>query len=55
MSEFFFVHCLAALEFGADVEQTFGCFIVLNNKAMQSMGRSMNWTLEDNMAGGLFF
>jgi len=29
--------------------------IVQNRQAMQSMGRSMDWTLEDNMVDGLFF
>jgi len=46
---------LAALDLGAGVEQPFGCFIVQNRQAMQSMGRSMDWTLEDNMVDGLFF
>jgi len=39
----------------ADVEQPFGCLIVQNRQAMQSMGRSMDWTLEDNTVDGLFF
>ena len=46
---------MAALDLGADVEQPFDCLIVQNCQAMQFMGRSMDWTLEDNMAGGLFF
>ena len=49
-----FIHCLAALDFGAGVEQPFRCLIVQNRQAVQSMVRSMNWTLEDNMADGLF-
>ena len=49
------IHCLAALEFEAGVEQPFRCLIVQNRQTVQSMGRSMDWTLEDNMAGGLFF
>jgi len=48
-------HCLAALDLGAGVEQTFDCFIVQNRQAVQSMRRSMDWTLEDNMVDGLFF
>jgi len=40
---------LAALDLGADVEQSFDCLIVRNRQAMQSMGWSMDWTLEDNM------
>ena len=51
-----FIHSLAALDFGAGVEQPFGCLIVQNRQAVQSVGRSMDWTLEDDMAdGGLFF
>ena len=48
-------HCLAALDLGAGVEQPFDCLIVQNRQAMQSMERSMDWTLEDNMVDGLFF
>ena len=29
---------------GAGVEQPFDCLIVQNRQAMQSMGRSMDWT-----------
>jgi len=36
---------LAALDFGAGVEQPFGCLIVQNRQAVQSVGRSMDWTL----------
>ena len=46
---------MAALDLGAGVEQPFGCLIVQNRQAVQSMGRSMGWTLEDNMVDGLFF
>jgi len=46
---------LAALDFGAGVEQPLGCLIVWNRQAVQSMGRSMDWTLEDNTVDGLFF
>jgi len=45
---------LAALDLGADVEQPFDCLIVQNRQAMQLMGRSMDWTLEDIMVDGLF-
>ena len=48
-------HCLAALDLGADVEQPFGSLIVQNRQAMQSIRRSMDWTLEENMVDGLFF
>ena len=46
---------MAALDLGAGVEQPFGCLIGQNRKAMHSMGMSMDWTLDDNMADGLFF
>jgi len=49
-----FFHCLAALDFRAGVKQPFGCLIVQNRQAVQSMG-SMDWTMEDNMVDGLFF
>jgi len=48
-------HCSAALGLGAGVEQPFDCLIIQNRQAVQSMGRSMDWTLEDNMVDGLFF
>ena len=41
------------LDFGAGVEQPFGCLIVQNRQAVQPMRRSMDWTLEDNMVDGL--
>jgi len=40
---------------GAGVEQLFDCFIVEKCQAMQFVGRSMDWTSEDNMVHGLFF
>jgi len=46
---------LAALDLEAGVEQPFDCLIVQNRQAMQSMRRSIDWTLEDNMVDGLFF
>ena len=48
-------HCLAALNLGAGVEQSFDCLIVQNRQAVQSTRRSMDWTLEDNIVDGLFF
>ena len=36
-------------------EQPLDCLIVQNRQSTQSMGRSMDWTLEDNMVDGLFF
>jgi len=54
-ASFSFIHCLAALDFGAGVQQPFGCLIVQNHQAMQSVWRSMDWTLEDDMVDGLFF
>ena len=50
-----FVHCLAALDLRAGFEQPFNCLIIQNRHAVQSVGRSMDWTLEDNMVDGLFF
>jgi len=46
---------LAALDFGAGVEEPFRYLIVQNRQAVQSMGRSMDWTLEDDMVDGVFF
>jgi len=48
-------HCLAALDLGADVEQPFDYLMVQNRQAMQSMRRSMDSTLKDNMVDGSFF
>jgi len=47
-----FIHCLAALDFGAGVEQPFASLTIQNRQAVQ---RSMDWTLEDNIDNGLFF
>ena len=47
-----FIHCLAELDFGAGIEQPFGCIIVQNHQAVQ---RSIDWALEDDMLDGLFF
>jgi len=48
-------HSLAALDLGIDVEQPLGSLIVHNHQTMQSIWRSMDWTLEDNLVDGLFF
>jgi len=48
-------HCLAALDLGTGVEQPFDCLIFQNRQVVQSMRRTMNWILEDNMVDGLFF
>jgi len=45
---------LEANPLGAGIEQPFDCLIVQNHQAVQSMGRSIDWTLEDNMVDGLF-
>jgi len=50
-----FIHCLVVLDFRPGVEQPFVCLIIQNRQAMQSMGRSMDWTLKDNMVDSLFF
>jgi len=43
------------IDLGAGVEQPYDCLSVQNHQAVQSMRRSMDWTLEDNMVNGLFF
>jgi len=40
---------------GAGVEQPIDCLIIQNCQTVQSLGRSMDWILEDNMIDGLFF
>jgi len=50
-----FRHCLAALDHGAGVDQQIDCLIIQNRQAVQSTGRSVDWTLEDNMVDGLLF
>jgi len=45
---------LAALDLRIGVEQPFNCLVVQNRQALQSMGRSMDWTLQD-MVDDLFF
>jgi len=37
----------------ARVEQSNDCIIIQNCQAVQSIGMSMDWTLEDNMVDGL--
>jgi len=44
-------HCLAALDLGVGVEQSFDCLIVQNRQAVQYMRRSMDWILEDMVDG----
>jgi len=47
---------LVALDLGAGVEQPFfNCLIVQNRQAVQSVRRSVDWTLEEDMVDGLFF
>jgi len=46
------IHCLAALDLGAGVEQPFSCLIIPNRQAVQFMVRSMDWTFEDDIVGG---
>jgi len=46
---------MAALDLGTGVEQPFNCLIIQKRQKVQSMGRSVDWTLEDNMVDGLFF
>jgi len=49
------MHCLVLLDLETGVEQQFDCLIVQNLLVMQSMRRSMDLTLEDNVVDGLFF
>ena len=46
---------MAAFDLGTGVEQPFDCFVIQNRQNMQSVGRSMDWTVEDDMVDGLFF
>ena len=48
-------HCFATLDLRAGVEQPFNYLIAQNHQAMQSMGKTMDWTLENNMVDDLFF
>ena len=48
-------HCLGALVLGAGVELSFDCLIVKYRQAVQSMRRSMDWTLVNNMVDGFFY
>jgi len=48
-------HCLAALDLGTGAEQPVDSLIVQNRQVLQSMRRSIDWTLEDNMVDSLFF
>jgi len=45
---------MVALVLGG-VEQRFSCLITQNCQGVQSMGRSMDWTFEDDMIDRLFF
>jgi len=45
---------LAAPDLGAGVEQPFNWLIIQNRQAMQSMWKSMEWTLENNMVDSFF-
>ena len=49
------VHCLAAIDHGAGVEQLIDCLIIQSRQSMQSIGRSIDWTLEGNMVNALIF
>jgi len=49
------VHCFPALHLTAGIEQPIDCLLIQNCQAVQSMGRSMDWSLENNMVSGLIF
>jgi len=42
------IHCLAALDLASDIKQPIDCLVIQSCQAMHSMGRSMDWTLEEN-------
>ena len=44
-----YIHCLAALDFEAGVEQPFDCLVIQNRQAV----RSVEWTLKDSMVTSL--
>jgi len=44
----------AAQDLGPGVEQPFDCLIVQERQAMRSMGRSMDWSVKDNIVNGMF-
>jgi len=48
------IHCYATLDLVAGVEQPFNCLIMQNCQTMQSMGKLMDWALDDNTIS-LFF
>jgi len=39
------IHCWTALDVGIDVEQLFDCLIIQNRETVQSIGKSMGWTI----------
>jgi len=49
------IHCLATQNLGAGVEQPLDCLTVQNRQDVESMERSMDWTLENKIVDGLFF
>jgi len=55
LSAVLLIHCLAALILGAGVEERFDCLIIQNLQTMLSIGKSMDWTVEDNIFNGLLF
>jgi len=54
LSEIFYL-LLGRTRLRGGVEQSFGCPIVQNRQDMQSMRRSMDWTMENNLVDGWSF
>jgi len=48
------IYCLAALDLGAGVEQSVHWLINQNRQAIGAIGKSMDWTLKNDMLNGLF-
>jgi len=53
LNQFFQSTAWPQLYLGVGVEQPVGCLIIQSRQSMHSMGRSMGWTLKDNMVNGL--
>ena len=49
------IHCLATLDLEAGVVQPFNCLIIQKHQVVQSMEKSMDWTLKDDKVDSLFF
>ena len=50
-----FIPLLGSPSLGAGFENLFDCLIIQNRRAMHSTGKSMDWTVNDNLVNDLFF